>query len=161
MCSLQQTEETSILVEGEIYWVGTKSDKAPETYFGDIEDHGVQPTDPQALMYEKIIKVVLIPAVTLELWETSMVSNDNDNGGCWPKQLLFCFQLLTSLPVLKLSLNVMTAKFYKVFQTLGWMGINVDKWKKYVFGLWNYMGVVSRFPSASPGHRELEPHHVH
>ena len=54
--------------------------------------------------------------------------------------------------------NVMTTKFHNVFQT--WA-----EWEKfaydYAFWQWNYMGVVSRLPVASPRHRPMEACNVH
>ena len=69
-------------------------------------------------------------------------------------------KLLISLSLLTLPLNVITAQFYKVFQTLGQMGkiwIN----EREHFRQWNYMGAVSRLPIASPRHKPLETCHVH
>ena len=75
--------------------------------------------------------------------------------------LLTASNLSTSYwQVLSLALTVMTAKFYKVFQPLCWMGKNFDKWKACIWAMELY-GVVSRLPVTSPGHRPMETGHVH
>ena len=52
----------------------------------------------------------------------------------------------------------MTAKLHTAFQTWAkWMKFG----KEHALWQWNYMGVVSRLPIASPGHRPMETCHVY
>ena len=101
-----------------------------------------------------------------ELETASIVSNDNGAG--WPKWLLFVMNPLTTnklcmlsyWQVLILSLNVVTTKFEEYFKLCAeWVKVLINE--KHVFGQWNYVGVVSRLPIASLGHRPMETHHVY
>ena len=54
----------------------------------------------------------------------------------------------------------MIAKFEKYSKLCAeWVKILINE--KHVFGQWNYMGVLSRLPIASPGHRPVETCHIH
>ena len=124
----------------------------PKTNSQDSLDHGCRPDDPQAMSYTKKwhYSWCFHKFVIFELWAASIFSNDN--GACWPKHLLFVMNSLTSYKYLHCHLNGMTAKMINILNFVP----NGQKFlinKKHVFGQWNYMGVVSRLPVASPRHK--------
>ena len=139
------------------YWkkMGEKewecSDVAHETDLQDSCDHKCRLTDPQGkhlsvTSHKKKEKKCENFGECFIVWVGgSKHCSPHDNGPCWSNgfvmNLLTASNLRTSYwQVVTSALTVMTAKFYKVFQTLCKMGKNFEKWKTCIWAMNYYQG---------------------
>ena len=90
---------------------------------------------------------------------TNVELGDSKHCGIWQWYWLVSTRVIL-VAVTITNFVIMTTKFvYATYSKLSQMGILCDKIQ--ISQHWNYMGVVSRLPVASPRNRLMETHYVH